>query len=176
MKETGVVRRIDDLGRIVIPKEIRRSLRIRDGELLEVFVDKEMIGLRKASPIKGMDEIAKSLVSVVNDTIDKNVLVSDRDYFLAVSGPLKEKYSNKNISTYIEDIMDNRKIVVEKDLTKIELAEGQKLTCTYVAQPIIMNGDAIGVVLVVSTKEDISVTDEKLANVISKFLSEYVEQ
>lgn len=176
MKETGVVRRIDSLGRIVIPKEMRKSLRIRDGELLEVFVDREVIGLRKASPIKGMDEIAKSIVSVANDTIGKNVIVTDRDRFIAVSGELKEKYLNKNISTYIEEIMDSRKIVVEKDLIKIELAEGQKLNCTYVAYPIIMNGDAIGVALVVSTKENISVTDEKIANVISKFLSEYVEQ
>ena len=71
MKTTGVVRRIDDLGRIVIPKEIRTSLRIRDGEPLEIFVDKETIGLKKFSSIKEMDKLAKSFISIVNATINK---------------------------------------------------------------------------------------------------------
>ncbi len=176
MKTTGVVRRIDDLGRIVIPKEIRRNLRIRDGEPLEIFVDKETIGLKKFSSIREMNELAKSFISIVNNTIGKNIFVSDRDCFLAISGELKEKYLNKNISTYLEDVMNNRKIVVEKDFNKLELVEGQQLNCTYVIYPIIMNGDAIGLVLVVSTKENLSATDEKIANVTARFLGEYVEQ
>ncbi len=176
MRTTGVVRRIDDLGRIVIPKEIRRNLRIRDGEPLEIFVDKETIGLKKFSSIKEMDELAKSFITIVNNTIGKNIFISDRDSFLAVSGELKDKYLNKSISTYLEDIMDNRKTVIEKDFSKLELLEGQKLNCAYAIYPIIMNGDAIGLVLVVSTKDSINATDEKIASVTARFLGEYVEQ
>ncbi len=176
MKTTGVVRRIDDLGRIVIPKEIRRNLRIRDGEPLEIFVDKETIGLKKFSSIKEMNELAKSFISIVNTAIGKNIFVSDRDSFMAISGDLKDKYLNKNISAYLEDVMNSRKIVVEKDFTKLEIVEGQFLKCAYVIYPIIMNGDAIGLVVVLSTKDKISSTDEKIANVTARFLGEYVEQ
>ena len=176
MKTTGVVRRIDDLGRIVIPKEIRTSLRIRDGEQLEIFVDKEVIGLKKFSSIKEMDKLAKSFISIVNATINKNIFVSDRDSFLAASGTLKDKYLKKNISSYLEEVMNNRKIVVEKDFSKLELVEGRFLRCAYVIYPIIMNGDAIGLVVVLSTKDKITGSDEKIANVTARFLGEYVEQ
>ena len=168
MKSTGVVRRIDDLGRIVIPKEIRRSLRIRDGEPLEIFVDKETIGLKKFSSIKEMNEL--------NTTIGKNIFVSDRDSYMAISGELKDRYLNKSISGYLEDVMNSRKTVVEKDFTKLEVIDGHYLKCAYVIYPIIMNGDAIGLVIVLSTKDKINKTDEKIANVTARFLGEYVEQ
>ena len=176
MKSTGVVRRIDDLGRIVIPKEIRRSLRIRDGEPLEIFVDRETIGLKKFSSIKEMNELAKSFISIVNTTIGKNIFVSDRDSFMAISGELKDRYLNKSISGYLENVMNSRKTIIEKDFTKLEVVDGHYLKCAYVIYPIIMNGDAIGLVIVLSTKDKINKTDEKIANVTARFLGEYVEQ
>ena len=75
MKSTGVVRRVDDLGRIVIPKEIRRTLRIRDGESLEIFVDREMIALKKFSKMSDMDDVSKELVEIINANIKKTVLI-----------------------------------------------------------------------------------------------------
>ena len=83
MKSTGVVRRVDDLGRIVIPKEIRRTLRIRDGESLEIFVDREMIALKKFSKMSDMDDVSKELVEIINANIKKTVLITDRDKFVA---------------------------------------------------------------------------------------------
>ena len=97
MKSTGVVRRVDDLGRIVIPKEIRRTLRIRDGESLEIFVDREMIALKKFSKMSDMNEVAQELVEIINATINKTVLITDRDRFIAGSGSLKKKYIDTNI-------------------------------------------------------------------------------
>lgn len=91
MKSTGVVRRVDDLGRIVIPKEIRRTLRIRDGESLEIFVDREMIALKKFSKMTNIEEISKQLADIIHSTIQKNILIADRDRFVAVSGNLKKK-------------------------------------------------------------------------------------
>ena len=100
MKTTGVVRRIDDLGRIVIPKEIRRNLRIRDGESLEIFVEDEMIALKKYSSMNDLNDICKDLVNTINQVLLKNVLITDRDSVIAISGNNKNAYFKKNISKY----------------------------------------------------------------------------
>ena len=120
MKSTGVVRRVDDLGRIVIPKEIRRTLRIRDGESLEIFVDREMIALKKFSTMTDMDDISKQLVDIVNTVTHQNVFITDRDNFIAGSGNLRKKYLNKPISKSLELIMKERKTIVESSLHPIE--------------------------------------------------------
>ena len=88
MKSTGIVRRVDELGRIVIPKEIRRTLRIRNGESLEIFIDKDMINLKKFSEISDLSDISKEIVEIVNSTLKKTILITDRDMFVAASGDL----------------------------------------------------------------------------------------
>lgn len=176
MKSTGVVRRVDDLGRIVIPKEIRRTLRIRDGESLEIFVDREMIALKKFSKMSDMDDVSKELVEIINSTINKTVLITDRDKFIAGAGNLKKKYLDANISRYLESVMKDRKSLVEANIHSVELLEGSKESLAYVIQPIIMNGDAIGLVLVVSEKADIAQLDEKLISVVAQFLGKHIEE
>lgn len=176
MKSTGVVRRVDDLGRIVIPKEIRRTLRIRDGEALEIFVDSEMIALKKFSKMTDMSDVAKELVDIINSNINKTVLIADRDKFIAGSGILKKNYVDKNISKSLESIMNDRKCVVETSMRSIELLENVKEALSYVIYPIIMNGDAIGLVLVISDKSDIGQLDEKLVNITAQFLGKHIEE
>lgn len=176
MKSTGVVRRVDDLGRIVIPKEIRRTLRIRDGESLEIFVDREMIALKKFSKMTDIEEISKQLVDVINSTLNKNVLITDRDRFIAASGVLKKNYIDKNISKFLEKVMRDRKILIENTLNKIELVENSDEYLSYVIYPIIMNGDAIGLVLVLSDKSDIGQLEEKFAGVTAQFLGKHIEE
>ena len=92
MKTTGVVRRIDDLGRIVIPKEIRKTLRIKDGESVEIFLDSDNIVLKKYSPLEGLPDFYKDYVDSIYSEIGGNVFIVDRDVILAVSGDLKKKY------------------------------------------------------------------------------------
>ena len=176
MKSTGVVRRVDDLGRIVIPKEIRRTLRIRDGESLEIFVDREMIALKKFSKMTDMDEISKQLVDIVNAVIHQNVFITDRDNFIAGSGSLRKKYMNKPISKALENIMKERKLVVVHNLHSIELIDYVSEEYSYVISPVIMNGDAIGLVLIISEQDDISQVEEKMADVVSKFLGKHIEE
>lgn len=176
MKSTGVVRRVDDLGRIVIPKEIRRTLRIRDGESLEIFVDKEMIALKKFSKMTDLDEVAKQLVDIMNSVINKNVFITDRDKFIAGSGSMRKKYLNKNISKFLENIMKERKSIIEQNNHSIELIDLENENLSYIILPIIMNGDAIGLVIVLSEKSDISLSDEKIATVVSQFLGKHIEE
>jgi len=176
MKSTGVVRRVDDLGRIVIPKEIRRTLRIRDGESLEIFVDREMIALKKFSKMDDIEELSKQMVDIVNSAINKNIFITDRDKFIATSGNLRKKYLDKSISNFLENIMKDRKLVYEKNVHDIELVEDQVENLSYVIAPIIMNGDAIGLVLILSENNDISQLEEKLANIVAKFLGKHIEE
>lgn len=176
MKSTGVVRRVDDLGRIVIPKEIRRTLRIRDGESLEIFVDSEMIALKKFSKMTDMHDIAKDLVEIINNNINKTVLITDRDKFIAGSGSLRKKYVDKNISRTLENIMNERKNVIETSNHQIELLENTKDFLSYVIYPIIMNGDAMGLVLVISENNDIGQVEEKIGNVAAQFLGKHIEE
>ncbi|MDD6223396.1 MAG: stage V sporulation T C-terminal domain-containing protein [bacterium] len=176
MKSTGVVRRVDDLGRIVIPKEIRRTLRIRDGESLEIFVDREMIALKKFSKMNDIEEVTKQLADIINGTVNKTVLVTDRDKFVAVSGPLKKKFIDKNISKFLENIMNERKNLLENGLHDIELLDNEKNMFSYVIVPIIMNGDAIGLVIILSDKSDIGQLEDKLANIVAQFLAKHIEE
>lgn len=176
MKSTGVVRRVDDLGRIVIPKEIRRTLRIRDGESLEVFVDREMIALKKFSTMTDMDDISKQLVDIVNTVTHQNVFITDRDNFIAGSGNLRKKYLNKPISKSLELIMKERKTIVESSLHPIELSDSVVEEYAYVICPVIMNGDAIGLVLIISESSNIGQVEEKMADVVSKFLGKHIEE
>ena len=171
MKSTGVVRRVDDLGRIVIPKEIRRTLRIRDGESLEIFVDREMIALKKFSKMSDMNEVSKQL----NSVIGQNVFITDRDNFIAGSGSLRKEYLNKSISKFLESIMKERRTVVRQDLHNIELIDGEIEKYAYVICPVIMNGDAIGLVLIVSS-QSVGQIEEKMADVVSKFLGKHIEE
>lgn len=176
MKSTGVVRRVDDLGRIVIPKEIRRTLRIRDGESLEIFVDREMITLKKFSKMTDMEEISKQLVDIVNSVTQKNVFITDRDNFIAGSGNLRKKYMNRPISKFLESIMREREIIVQHSLHNIELCDSTIENYSYVISPVIMNGDAIGLVVIVSERDNISQIEEKMAMLVSKFLGKYIEE
>ena len=175
MKSTGVVRRVDDLGRIVIPKEIRRTLRIRDGESLEIFVDREMIALKKFSKMSDMNEVSKQLVDIVNSVIGQNVFITDRDSFIAGSKKKKKEYLNKSISKTLEKIMKERKTVVEHEPHVIELIEGNPEKYSYVICPVIMNGDAIGLVLIISV-QSVGQVEEKMADVVSKFLGKHIEE
>ena len=176
MKSTGVVRRVDDLGRIVIPKEIRRTLRIRDGEALEIFVDSEMIALKKFSKMSDMIDLAKDLVEIINNNINKTVLITDRDKFIAGAGSLKKKYVDRNISCFLENIMNDRRYIIETAKYPIELLDNVKETLSYVIHPIIMSGDVLGLVLVISDNNDISPMDEKLVNIIAQFLGKHIEE
>ena len=175
MKSTGVVRRVDDLGRIVIPKEIRRTLRIRDGEELEIFVDNDFIVLKKFSKVADLDVVSKKMVDVVSSLVGKTVLVTDRDTFITGSGELKKKYLNKEISSYLENIISNRNVVVQKDISNIQLADISDEIYSFIINPIISFGDVIGTVIVISTNSDISEFDVTIAGMIAQFLGKYVE-
>ncbi len=175
MKTTGVVRRIDDLGRIVIPKEIRKTLRIKDGESVEIFLNSDNIVLKKYSPLQGLPSFYKDYVESIYSEIGNNIIIVDRDKIVAVSGDLKKKYLNKNISSELDEIIQNRTIVSSKTKNKVSIINEKAEDASYVIAPIITNGDAVGAVIILSFEEVIDEFIIKTGTIAAKFLGKYIE-
>ena len=177
MKATGIVRRIDDLGRVVIPKEIRRTLRIREGDPLEIFVDRDgEVILKKYSPISELGDFAQEYADSLAENSGRLVLIADRDAFIAVSGGPKKEYLDKGIGPIIEKAMDGRTTLKEKG-GKTELVEGQANEMgAHVISPIVAGGDPIGAVILVSKDhEDLTEIEVKLAETAAGFLAKQME-
>ena len=156
MKATGIVRRIDDLGRVVIPKEIRRTLRLREGTPLEIFTDREgEIILKKYSPMVELTAFAGQYAEAMAQTAGKIVCITDRDQVIAVSGASKKEMLQKNISHQLENLITERNVLVaagdEKGFIPVTSDEPEGVTAQVIA-PIICEGDAIGAVILL-TKE-----------------------
>ena len=181
MKATGIVRRIDDLGRVVIPKEIRRTLRIREGDPLEIFTDREGgVILKKYSPIGELTDFSKEYAESLQQAIGHIVLIADKDAFISVSGATKKDYIERKISSELESIMDGRKPSIITENSKTIPLHNDEDPGEYTSQVIapIAEGDAIGAVLIVS-KESGDVFGDlelKLAETAAAFLGKQMEQ
>ncbi len=176
MKATGVVRRIEELGSIVIPKEIRKSLRFMVGEWLEIYLDSDNIILKKFSPFDNLNDFYKDYVDSIYSSIKENILIVDRDTIVAIAGDLKKKYFGKQISLDIDEIIQKRNIVVSKEYTNINIVDGEKLYGSFVIAPIVVNGDAIGAVIMYSENRRLDELDEKTITIAAKFLGKYIEE
>jgi AbrB family transcriptional regulator, stage V sporulation protein T len=183
MKATGIVRRIDDLGRVVIPKEIRRTLRIREGDPLEIFTDREGgVILKKYSPIEELSEFSKEYTEALQQTIGHIVIVSDRDGIISVSGSPKKEYLEKKLSSELEKIMVGRKSVILGAGSEAAISlyndEDETVYSSQVIAPIMAGGDAIGAVIIVSKENNVKFGDLelKLAETASAFLGKQMEE
>ncbi len=171
MKTTGIIRRIDDLGRIVIPKEIRRNLRINNGDSLEVFVDDDTIILKKYSPIESVEDAAVKYVESLRDVIKHNVIITDKDKVIAASNSIKKKYLGKNISDFCYRSIERRDSFVERQKKSFEFVDGIEEFGFYSFSSIVCNGDTLGSVIIFSNTIPIVESDERMAVIISKMLS-----
>ena len=176
MKATGIIRRIDELGRIVIPKEIRKTLRIKEGDNLEIFIDgEEKIILKKYSLMKKLDDFAQDFTDSIFSFIKYNIIVTDTDNILAISGPLKKEYLKKNISDYLIEMLKRRTEMLEKHEKIIKLTEEKEIIGTYAVSPIIVNGDAIGLVIVLGEENKVGESEFKIAQIAAQFLKTHLE-
>ncbi|KEO83118.1 stage V sporulation protein T [Tumebacillus flagellatus] len=180
MKATGIVRRIDDLGRVVIPKEIRRTLRIREGDPLEIFVDRDgEVILKKYSPIGELGDFAKEYAESLSETLGHITLITDRDVIIAVAGASKRDFLEKPIGSDVERSMDERKTVSafaagEYNITR---EKAEPFTSQVIA-PIIAGGDPIGSVIILSREDNTKMgeLEIKLAETAAGFLAKQMEQ
>ena len=175
MKSTGVIRRIDDLGRIVIPKEIRKNLIIKEGDNLEIYINSEDLILKKYSYLKKISDIAQELSDTISTYLDKTVLVTDTDSVIAMTGKNKRKYINKNLSKYLTQCIQRRQSFIEIVTKKIEFVEGEVENCNYLLSTIIANSEVVGSIVIFSNEEKLVEEEFKIANIASSFIAKYLE-
>lgn len=158
MKATGIVRRIDDLGRVVIPKEIRRTMRIREGDPLEIYTDREgEVIFKKYSPIGELVSFASQYAETLHKVCTLSVVICDRDAVIACAGVPKKEYSDKRLSQELEKIMEGRSLYLYNESSEkfspIDDDASHYVSC---AMPIISEGDVIGCVVSLVGEEDTS--------------------
>jgi AbrB family transcriptional regulator (stage V sporulation protein T) len=175
MKSTGIVRKIDSLGRIVIPKEIRNNMHIKVGDDLEIYINSnEDIILRKFSNIGNVSLLAKDIVSAINSIINENVIITDNERVIAVSGYMKDLI-NKNISDEYSKLINERKQIIVKNMVDIKLID-EEIKGSYGMVPIIVNGQLIGSIVILSENRSIRESEFDILKVISSFFTKYLEE
>lgn len=179
MKATGIVRKIDELGRVVIPKEIRKSLRIREGDPLEIYVEKNgEVVLKKYAPLGDLVEFSSQYVDTLAKTTGFASCISDSEVIIAVSGVPKKDYLDKEISEHVLNVMDDRAIWSTRDDSIMPIIKDDKTNyASQIIAPIISDGDAIGTVILFSTdyKKEITEVEYKLVQSAATFLGKQME-
>jgi len=183
LKATGVVRRIDDLGRIVIPKEIRRTLRIKEGDPLEIFTDKEgEVILKKYSPIGELSEFATGYAETLSKTTGHIACITDKDSVIAVSGGSKKEFLEQSLSNELEKLLENKEVYTSNDNNQIALPiiqndNKERRYNSQVIYPIISEGDVIGSVILLAKEQNTKMgeTELKIVQSAAGFLSSQME-
>jgi AbrB family transcriptional regulator (stage V sporulation protein T) len=186
MKATGIVRRIDDLGRVVIPKEIRRTMRIREGDPLEIFTDRDgEVILKKYSPIGELGDYAKEYVDSLNEATEHIAMIGDRDVIIAVAGAPRKEFVDKRIGDAIEHAMETQEtILINKPGLQEEylgplvgVDDDKDRYSAYIIAPIITEGESIGSVVLCSkhTGVEFGQLERKLAETAAAFLAKQME-
>ena len=172
MKQSGLTRRIDELGRIVIPKEIRKNLKIRDSDELEISVKDGNIILNKYEAIE-RDKTINSLLKTISKICKKDVLFTSKDKIIDYSLESKNKIDELDLSNSVTRIIENRQ-QVSNDFTKLCLTKSI-LDISYIINPIIINGDLFGSLILYSQKDDITDLDRDTICFSNLFLEKYLE-
>ena len=174
MKATGIVRRIDDLGRIVIPKEIRRSFRIKEGDPLEIFTDAEgEVIFKKYSPIGELSNFASQYAEVLHKSGGLPIAIMDNDHVVAASGISKREILERRVTKNLEELMENRAIHITNDkIPSVNAIEGYDRKAN-----IVYGGDVSGAVCMMEDENHTlpSESDIKLVQVAAAFLGKQME-
>lgn len=180
MKATGIVRRIDDLGRVVIPKEIRRTLRIREGDPLEIYVDRDgEVILKKYSPIGELGEFAKEYAESLHEGTGHVTLIVDRDAVITAAGPAKKEFVDKPLGATVEQVMESRRAILEADGGSFEICkDAEESFASLCIAPIVAAGDPIGAVILLSKQEQVKMgqMELKMTETAAAFLAKQMEQ
>ncbi len=181
MKATGIVRRIDELGRVVIPKEIRRTLRIREGDPLELFTDRDELMLKKYSPIASIEQFAKGTAKSLGEQSGYLAVICDTDGVLHASGAGKKALAGKTVSEKMTEVMLSRRSYLANKAEGgdiLPIAKDAEITVTaQVIVPVVANGDCLGAVVLLSTEEGALMQAEavKLARLTSDIIANQFE-
>jgi AbrB family transcriptional regulator (stage V sporulation protein T) len=175
LKATGIVRRIDDLGRVVIPKEIRRTLRIREGDALEIFTDNQGgVIFKKYSPVGEMSLFSAQMADVLSRTAGVPALVCDRDHVVAAAGVSKREYLERRVSQDLEECIASRQNFTQGPGRTLHPVEGVDCSAAVVC-PILAQSDVTGAVILLMSDTEPPKEGEKLTEVAAGFLAKQLE-
>lgn len=181
MKATGIVRRIDELGRVVIPKEIRRTLRIKEGDPLEIFTERDELMLKKYSPIATLERFSKATARSLNDLCGKLAVICDTDGILHAFGDGKKDFDGKTLSDDMDKILKERRSYVANtkdggDILPLTAPAEDGITAQVIV-PIVSGGDCLGAVAILSRQENASIdeNDMNLAKLTADILANQFE-
>ncbi len=179
MKATGIVRRIDDLGRVVIPKEIRRTMRIREGDPLEIFTEKDgEVIFKKYSPMGELSDFAGQICETMHKTTNRITAITDRDSVISVFGAPKRDLGEKRISGELEQVMEGRQVFQESvGDRQLPIVDGDSQYRVSIAAPIISEGDVMGCVVFLNhgDSQPAGEVENKLAATVARFLGKQME-
>ena len=181
MQDTGIVRRIDDLGRVVIPKEIRKTLRIKEGDPLEIYTNKDQLIFKKYSPMLALEEYATSVADGISELTEKCCIITDNEQVIYASGSKLKDLRAKKISQEVENAIKGRKSLVlsESDGGKVlSIVKGENIeVASQILVPIISGGDCYGSVIILNKDKNASLSAEevKVAQLGAVFLSKQFE-
>ena len=179
MKATGIVRRVDDLGRIVIPKEIRRTLKIREGDPLEIYTEKDGgVIFRKYSPMGDLQDFASQICESIGANTGYVAAVADRDSIIALHGAPKRELMDKPNSRELDKLMEQRRNYrYQPGDTLLRATDGADKYHLGVAAPILSQGDLMGCVMLLLGENDspLGEADQKLAQTVAGFLGKQME-
>ncbi len=175
MKATGIIRRIDELGRIVIPKEIRKNLKITEGENIEIYIDEEdKIVLKKYSNLKNIKDFSQKLVDSIYSITKDNIIITDNNNVIASAGSLKKEIINKELTEEYINLINKRKNIINEDSVKI--TERIEIGKNYLINIILSNGDINGTIVLIKENSEITECEKNIINITTNFLSKYLEE
>ena len=173
MKATGMVRRVDSLGRIVIPKEIRKVLKIKENEQVEINVSGDEIILNRYSELESLDESLKKIINIISDIYKVDILITNLNNFKLTT----KNYvylENKELSPYLSSVLNERRDIIEKNKISISLNSNEAdIESSYLIKTLIVNGDTVGLIIFLS--EDIESIDSRLIELVNKYLEKELE-
>lgn len=167
MKQTGVTRKIDELGRIVIPKEIRKNLGIRDGESLEIYTSDDSIILKKYYEVKKLEDVCDKLCEMIKNIYDVNILITDREKVVSSS---ISNYKDKLLDKDLIELIDERELLISDKLLTKKIGNDEVIGY-YTVVPIVASGDSLGLVIIVDEVK----TYERLAKFVAKIVVDKVD-
>lgn len=175
MLDTGITRKIDGMGRLVIPKELRERFNIKEDDYLEFCIINEGLVIKKYSKLGKLQSLAQELTDTLNKYLGAEVLIAERDKVLAYSGVYKEKYLNQNISNKLIKSIKRRESLFEKYSKDLEIINNDIIMCSYINETVVANCEEVGLICVYRTDKSVDEMDLKIVKIVSSFLTKYLE-
>lgn len=176
MIDTGLTRKIDGMGRLVIPKEIRERYNIREDDYLEFSLTHDGFCLKKYSKLGRLQGLAQELTDTLNAFLDAEVLIAESDKIVAYSGVYKDKYLNQHVSHKLIKSIKRRESLFEEYKKDLQIIEDDIINCSYINETIIANSEEVGIICLYRLDRSVDKTDLKVVNIVSSFLTKYIEE